>query len=82
MCQSALTHPCYSASLQKSCLLFYAANCHSQNVSNQEGENMRADMNVCPRDSGCHMPSDSPVDGGEDADLQFDCEHALLTETT
>ncbi|KAM8899599.1 SAM domain-containing protein SAMSN-1b isoform 2-T2 [Spinachia spinachia] len=35
-----------------------------ENVSNQETEtsveNMKADRKNCPRDSGCHMPSDSP----------------------
>ncbi|XP_054611581.1 SAM domain-containing protein SAMSN-1b isoform X2 [Dunckerocampus dactyliophorus] len=41
------------------------SNCHSEKASNEEaetrGEHMKADMKNCPRDSGCHMPSDSEV---------------------
>ncbi|XP_051257522.1 SAM domain-containing protein SAMSN-1b isoform X2 [Dicentrarchus labrax] len=57
-----------------------------ENEANQEAEtpseNMRADMNNCPRDSGCHMPSDSPDNSTEDTDLHFISEYPLPAETT
>ncbi|XP_074528580.1 SAM domain-containing protein SAMSN-1b isoform X2 [Halichoeres trimaculatus] len=34
-------------------------------------ENMKAEVSNCPRDSGCHMVSDSPDTGTEDAHLHF-----------
>nr|XP_057942965.1 SAM domain-containing protein SAMSN-1b isoform X2 [Doryrhamphus excisus] len=47
------------------------SNCHLEKESNEEaetpspsptpGENMKADMMNCPRDSGCHQPSDNEV---------------------
>ncbi|XP_077962612.1 SAM domain-containing protein SAMSN-1b isoform X3 [Gasterosteus aculeatus] len=57
----------------------------SENVSNQGAEasveNMKADRNNCPRDSGCHMPSDSPDISTEDTDLQFVSESPPPAET-
>eukprot|EP00064_Thunnus_orientalis_P015497 superscaffoldBa00002879_g15550 len=62
------------------------SDCQLQNEANQgaetPSENMKADMNNCPRDSGCHMPSDSPDNSGEDTDLHFPSEHPLPAETT
>ncbi|KAM7398576.1 hypothetical protein PAMA_006467 [Pampus argenteus] len=59
------------------------SDCQLQNEANQEAEtpsaNMEADMNNCPRDSGCHMPSDSPDNSGEDTDLHS--EHPLTAQT-
>ncbi|XP_054481202.1 SAM domain-containing protein SAMSN-1b [Anoplopoma fimbria] len=45
------------------------------------GENMKADMNNCPRDSGCHMPSDSPDSSTADTDLHFISEYPMPAET-
>ncbi|XP_034540076.1 SAM domain-containing protein SAMSN-1b [Notolabrus celidotus] len=46
-----------------------------ENEANQEvetpGENTKAEVSNCPRDSGCHMVSDSPDTSTEDADLHF-----------
>ncbi|TKS83692.1 SAM domain-containing protein [Collichthys lucidus] len=57
-----------------------------ENEANQEaetpGENMKADTNNCPRDSGCHMPSDSPDNSAEDTHLHFIAEYPLTAETT
>ncbi|XP_059208088.1 SAM domain-containing protein SAMSN-1b [Centropristis striata] len=57
-----------------------------ENEANQEAEtpgvNTKADMNNCPRDSGCHMPSDSPDNSTEDTDLHFISEYPLQAETT
>ncbi|KAE8288066.1 SAM domain-containing protein SAMSN-1 [Larimichthys crocea] len=57
-----------------------------ENEANQEaetpGENMKADTNNCPRDSGCHMPSDSPDNSAEDTHLHFISEYPLTAETT
>ncbi|XP_076605890.1 SAM domain-containing protein SAMSN-1b [Chaetodon auriga] len=57
-----------------------------ENEANQEAEtpseNMKADMNNCPRDSGCHMPSDGSDNSTEDTDLHFICEHPLPAEMT
>nr|XP_046267714.1 SAM domain-containing protein SAMSN-1b [Scatophagus argus] len=54
--------------------------------ANQEaktlGENMKADMNNCPRDSGCHMPSDSSDNSTEDTDLHLVSEYPLPAERT
>ncbi|XP_044079475.1 SAM domain-containing protein SAMSN-1b [Siniperca chuatsi] len=61
---------------------------HSQveNEANQEdktpSENTKADMNNCPRDSGCHMPSDSLANSTEDTDLHCISEYPLPAETT
>ncbi|XP_070700108.1 SAM domain-containing protein SAMSN-1b [Pempheris klunzingeri] len=56
----------------------------SENGANQEAEtpseNIKAEMNNCPRDSGCHMPSDSFDNSTEGAD--FTSEYPLLAETT
>ncbi|XP_039633928.1 SAM domain-containing protein SAMSN-1b isoform X4 [Perca fluviatilis] len=56
-----------------------------ENEANQEAEtlseNTKADMNNCPRDSGCHMPSDSPDNSAEDTDLHFLCEYPLPAQT-
>ncbi|KAM7374852.1 hypothetical protein PAMP_007487 [Pampus punctatissimus] len=61
------------------------SDCQLQNEANQEAEtpseNMEADMNNCPRDSGCHIPSDSPDNSGEDTDLHFPPEHPLTAQT-
>ncbi|XP_070773814.1 SAM domain-containing protein SAMSN-1b [Enoplosus armatus] len=55
----------------------------SENEANQEAktpsENTKADMNNCPRDSGCHLPSDTSA---EDADLHCISEYPLPAETT
>uniref|UniRef100_UPI0037E9AC93 SAM domain-containing protein SAMSN-1b n=1 Tax=Semicossyphus pulcher TaxID=241346 RepID=UPI0037E9AC93 len=57
----------------------------SGNVANQEAEtpseNMKAQTSNCPRDSGCHMPSDSPDNSTEDADLHFYLEYPPPAET-
>ncbi|KAK5888187.1 hypothetical protein CesoFtcFv8_016711 [Champsocephalus esox] len=51
---------------------------HLADESNQEagtsGENTKEDLNNCPRDSGCHMPSDSTNNITEEPDLEFDSE--------
>ncbi|KAI4814581.1 hypothetical protein KUCAC02_003770 [Chaenocephalus aceratus] len=48
---------------------------HLADESNQEagtsGENTKEDLNNCPRDSGCHMPSDSTNNITEEPDLEF-----------
>ncbi|XP_068577262.1 SAM domain-containing protein SAMSN-1b [Cebidichthys violaceus] len=53
-----------------------------ENESNQgaetPGENTKADTNNCPRDSGCHMPSDNST---EDSDLLFISEYLLPAQT-
>ncbi|KAI3373397.1 hypothetical protein L3Q82_022009 [Scortum barcoo] len=58
----------------------------SENEANHEAEtpseNVKADTNNCPRDSGCHMPSDSPDDSAEDTDLHFISEYPPPAETT
>ncbi|KAM8741126.1 SAM domain-containing protein SAMSN-1b [Acanthopagrus schlegelii] len=58
----------------------------SENGANQEaetpGENLKADTNNCPRDSGCHMPSDSSDNSTEDADPPFISEYPLPAEMT
>ncbi|XP_037605300.1 SAM domain-containing protein SAMSN-1b [Sebastes umbrosus] len=53
----------------------------SENEANREAENTKADMNNCPRDSGCHMPSDSPDSCPEDPDLPFISEYPRPAET-
>ncbi|KAI9521995.1 hypothetical protein NQZ68_040627 [Dissostichus eleginoides] len=61
---------------------------HLADVSNQEagtsGENTKEDLNNCPRDSGCHMPSDSTKNITEEPDLEFvsDSEDPLPAEQT
>ncbi|KAK1882182.1 SAM domain containing protein SAMSN-1 [Dissostichus eleginoides] len=61
---------------------------HLADVSNQEagtsGENTKEDLNNCPRDSGCHMPSDSTKNITEQPDLEFvsDSEDPLPAEQT
>ncbi|TNN62502.1 SAM and SH3 domain-containing protein 3 [Liparis tanakae] len=56
-----------------------------ENKANQgaetPGENMKADKNNCPRDSGCHMPSVSPDNSPEDTDLHFISQYPLPAET-
>ncbi|KAL6099209.1 uncharacterized protein ACO6RY_18177 [Pungitius sinensis] len=56
-----------------------------ENVSNQGAgtsvENMNAHRNNCPRDSGCHMPSDSPDISTEDTDLQLVSEYPPQAKT-
>ncbi|TDH04598.1 hypothetical protein EPR50_G00134460 [Perca flavescens] len=56
-----------------------------ENEANQEAEtpseNTKADMNNCLRDSGCHMPSDSPDNSAEDTDLHFLSESPLPAQT-
>ncbi|KAM6911517.1 SAM domain-containing protein SAMSN-1b [Lycodopsis pacificus] len=52
-----------------------------ENEANQGAENVKADTNNCPRDSGCHMPSDSPDNSTEDTDLHFTSEYLLPAET-
>ncbi|XP_057677679.1 SAM domain-containing protein SAMSN-1b isoform X2 [Corythoichthys intestinalis] len=53
-----------------------SSNCHMEEP-NQEaktpGENTKADLNNCARDSGCHMPSDITNGREEDTDLPFPC---------
>ncbi|XP_068187826.1 SAM domain-containing protein SAMSN-1b [Antennarius striatus] len=50
-----------------------------ENGANQEGENLKADKNNCPRDSGCHMPPcSSPVSITEETDQ---CEYPPPGET-
>uniref|UniRef100_A0A8C2ZKY0 SAM domain, SH3 domain and nuclear localisation signals 1b n=1 Tax=Cyclopterus lumpus TaxID=8103 RepID=A0A8C2ZKY0_CYCLU len=44
-------------------------------------ENMKAETNNCPRDSGCHMPSVSPDNSPEDTDLHFISQYRLPAET-
>ncbi|XP_075957461.1 SAM domain-containing protein SAMSN-1b [Anarhichas minor] len=53
----------------------------SQLENETPGENVKADTNNCPRDSGCHMPSDSPANSAEDTDLHFISEYLLPAET-
>ncbi|XP_029303768.1 SAM domain-containing protein SAMSN-1b [Cottoperca gobio] len=57
-----------------------------ENKANQKAEspskNMKADIKNCPRDSGCHMPSDSPNNSPEEPDLVFISEYPLSAETT
>uniref|UniRef100_A0A671W791 Uncharacterized LOC115594348 n=1 Tax=Sparus aurata TaxID=8175 RepID=A0A671W791_SPAAU len=57
-----------------------------ENEANQEaetpGENLKADMNNCPRDSGCHMPSDSSDNSTDDTDPPFISEYPLPAEMT
>ncbi|XP_041808637.1 SAM domain-containing protein SAMSN-1b [Chelmon rostratus] len=57
-----------------------------ENEANQEAEtpseNTKADTNNCPRDSGCHMPSDGSDNSTEDTDLHFISEYPLPAETT
>ncbi|XP_031727408.1 SAM domain-containing protein SAMSN-1b [Anarrhichthys ocellatus] len=53
----------------------------SQLENETPGENVKADTNNCPRDSGCHMPSDSPDNSTEDTDLHFISEYLLPAET-
>ncbi|XP_038565413.1 SAM domain-containing protein SAMSN-1b isoform X1 [Micropterus salmoides] len=57
-----------------------------ENEANQEAktprENTKADMNNCPRDSGCHMPSDSPDNSTEDTDLHCISEYPPPAETS
>ncbi|XP_069021120.1 SAM domain-containing protein SAMSN-1-like [Embiotoca jacksoni] len=56
-----------------------------ENEANREAEtsreNMKADMNNCPRDSGCHMPPDSPDSSSEDTHLPFTSEHLSAGRT-
>ncbi|XP_061558112.1 uncharacterized protein LOC133415764 isoform X4 [Phycodurus eques] len=47
------------------------SNCHLEKEPNQEAETPSENTNNCPRDSGCHMPSDSTDITGEDTDLHF-----------
>ncbi|XP_078142544.1 SAM domain-containing protein SAMSN-1b [Centroberyx gerrardi] len=48
---------------------------HLEAEANQEagtpGENIKAGTNNCPRDSGCHMPCESPDNSGEDTEILF-----------
>ena len=66
--------------------LCFTADSQSENGANQEaetpGENLKADTNNCPRDSGCHMPSDSSDNSTEDADPPFISERPLPAEMT
>ncbi|XP_063751956.1 SAM domain-containing protein SAMSN-1-like [Eleginops maclovinus] len=61
---------------------------HLENESNQKagtsGENTKEDLINCPRDSGCHMPSDSTNNITEEPELAFisDSEYPLPTEKT
>ncbi|KAF3706757.1 SAM domain-containing protein SAMSN-1 [Channa argus] len=57
-----------------------------ENEVNQEAEvpseNMKADMNTYPRDSSCHMPSDSPDNHTDHRHQPFPSEHPLPAEMT
>ncbi|XP_034746321.1 SAM domain-containing protein SAMSN-1b isoform X3 [Etheostoma cragini] len=53
-----------------------------ENEAQTPSENTKAGMNNCPRDSGCHMPSDSPDNSAEDTDLHFLSEYPLPAQTT
>ncbi|XP_029925461.1 SAM domain-containing protein SAMSN-1b isoform X2 [Myripristis murdjan] len=57
---------------------------HFEDDANQEagtpGENIKADMSNCPRDSGCHMPSDSPDNSNEDTEIHFPSIHTQPAE--
>ncbi|KAM3602186.1 uncharacterized protein V6R79_025860 [Siganus canaliculatus] len=46
------------------------------------GKNPKADTSNCPRDSGCHMASDSPDHSSEDAELHFASQYQLAAEVT
>uniref|UniRef100_A0A3Q3F4E1 SAM domain, SH3 domain and nuclear localisation signals 1b n=1 Tax=Labrus bergylta TaxID=56723 RepID=A0A3Q3F4E1_9LABR len=57
----------------------------SLHEANQEAEtpveNMKAEVSSGPRDSGCHMSSDSPENSTEDAHLHFFLQYPLPAET-
>ncbi len=81
-----LIHSALWQYIQPTRLLCFTADSQLENEANHKAEtpseNMKADMNNCPRDSGCHMPSDSPDTSTEDTDLHFISEYPLPAETT
>lgn len=67
---------------QKTCLFCFTAERQLEDDANQEttSKKTKADMNNSARDSGCHMPSDSPDNNTEDTDPHFIAVYPLSTE--
>ncbi|XP_060911964.1 SAM domain-containing protein SAMSN-1b isoform X1 [Labrus mixtus] len=66
-------------------LLCFTADWQPKSEANQEAEtpveNMKAEVSSGPRDSGCHMSSDSPDNSTEDAHLHFFLQYPPPAET-